>query len=107
MRILLVTRNNVSKIGDWGLARSLPESRDQKLITPVVTLWYRSPGLIAGSKYYGREVVIWSVGCIFCELITKAATFRADFEAQQLELIIQLCGRPTGELLDYYKALPD
>ena len=63
--------------------------------------------MIAGSKYYGREGVIWSVGCIFCELITKAATLRADFEAQQLELIIQLCGRPTGELLDYYKALPD
>lgn len=59
---LLITRNNVLKIGDWGLARSLPENREQKLTTPVVTLWYRSPELIAGSKYYGCEVDIWSVG---------------------------------------------
>ena len=44
---LLVTRNNVLKIADWGLARSY-YSADQKFTNPVVTQWYRSPELLLG-----------------------------------------------------------
>jgi serine/threonine protein kinase len=61
---LLVTKNNVLKIADWGLARSLPENNPEKakLTNPVVTLWYRSPEVIVGSKQYDTGVDIWSVG---------------------------------------------
>lgn len=58
---LLISRNNVLKIADLGLARHMPPS-GHKLTNPVVTLWYRSPEVILGSKYYGPEVDIWSVG---------------------------------------------
>jgi serine/threonine protein kinase len=58
---LLITKNNVLKIADWGLAR-IVYSPEQKLTNPVVTLWYRSPEVICGSRYYGNEVDIWSVG---------------------------------------------
>lgn len=58
---LLVTRSNVLKIADWGLAR-LVLSKEQRLTNPVVTLWYRSPEVICGSKSYGPEIDIWSVG---------------------------------------------
>jgi len=46
---LLVTRNNVLKIADWGLARSY-YSADQKFTNPVVTQWYRSPELLLGES---------------------------------------------------------
>ncbi len=59
---LLVTKGNVLKIADWGLARSTAIHPERKLTNPVVTLWYRSPELILGSKQYGSEVDIWSVG---------------------------------------------
>ncbi len=47
---LLITKGNVLKIADWGLARSMSIHPDRKLTNPVVTLWYRSPELILGSK---------------------------------------------------------
>lgn len=61
---LLVTKNNVLKIADWGLARTLPDdiAGTAKLTNPVVTLWYRSPEVIVGSKRYNKGVDIWSVG---------------------------------------------
>jgi serine/threonine protein kinase len=61
---LLVTKNNVLKVADWGLARTLPEdiAGTAKLTNPVVTLWYRSPEVIVGSRRYNKGVDIWSVG---------------------------------------------
>lgn len=62
---LLVTKNNILKIADWGLARTLPDETVggvAKLTNPVVTLWYRSPEVIVGSKRYDKGVDIWSVG---------------------------------------------
>ena len=35
----------------------------------VVTLWYRSPELLFGSQYYNTPVDIWSIGCIFAEMV--------------------------------------
>mmetsp|Transcript_4282 Transcript_4282/g.9450 ORF Transcript_4282/g.9450 Transcript_4282/m.9450 type:complete len:227 (+) Transcript_4282:173-853(+) len=61
---LLVTKHNVLKIADWGLARALPHdaAASAKLTNPVVTLWYRSPEVIVGSKKYDKGVDVWSVG---------------------------------------------
>jgi serine/threonine protein kinase len=59
---LLITRNHVLKIADLGLARYMPTSTQYKLTNPVVTLWYRAPEVILGSKLYGAEVDLWSVG---------------------------------------------
>ena len=37
----------------------------------VVTLWYRSPELLLGSQYYNTPVDIWSIGCIFAEMVRQ------------------------------------
>jgi serine/threonine protein kinase len=103
---LLITRNNVLKIADWGLARTIPNIA-HKLTVPVVTLWYRSPELILGTKHYGPEIDIWSVGCIFGEMNMRVAMFRGDRELSQLELIFSLLGCPQGSILDKYKEYPD
>jgi serine/threonine protein kinase len=58
---LLISKGNVLKIADLGLARHIPPA-GHKLTNPVVTLWYRSPEVILGSKFYGPEVDMWSVG---------------------------------------------
>lgn len=36
----------------------------------VVTRWYRSPEIILLERDYGPPIDIWSVGCIFAELLT-------------------------------------
>ena len=46
----------------------------------VVTLWYRAPELLLGSTEYSTPIDIWSIGCIFSEIVTKRALFTGDSE---------------------------
>lgn len=39
-------------------------------VSQVVTLWYRAPEILLGCKYYSTAVDIWSLGCIFAEMVT-------------------------------------
>jgi cyclin-dependent kinase 2 len=46
----------------------------------VVTLWYRAPELLLGSTEYSTPIDIWSIGCIFAEMVTKRPLFPGDSE---------------------------
>ena len=82
------------KLADFGLARYV--TYPAKLLTEeVVTLWYRAPELLKGSKDYGFSIDMWSVGCIFAELLLGDVLFRGETEMSQLDLIIQTMGTPT------------
>ncbi|PRQ37928.1 putative protein-serine/threonine kinase CMGC-CDK-Pl family [Rosa chinensis] len=59
-------------------------------LTQILTLWYRAPEVLLGSTHYSTTVDIWSVGCIFAELVTKQALFPGDSELQQLLHIFRL-----------------
>lgn len=37
----------------------------------MVTLWYRAPEILLGSKFYSTAVDIWSIGCIFAEMVGR------------------------------------
>lgn len=37
----------------------------------IVTLWYRAPEVLLGATHYATPVDMWSVGCIFAELVRK------------------------------------
>ena len=50
----------------------------------VVTLWYRAPEILLGSTEYSTPVDIWSVGCIFVEMVTKTPLFPGDSEIDQI-----------------------
>lgn len=43
------------------------------LVPQVVTLWYRAPEILLGCKYYSTAVDIWSLGCIFAEMVRRHA----------------------------------
>jgi serine/threonine protein kinase len=107
---ILITNTNVLKIADWGLARFYQKG-NSRMTNPVVTLWYRSPELLCGSREYGPEVDIWSVGCLFAEMYTRNPIFAvkdsADSLVQQLTQLYQQCGTPRGDLLEKYKNYPD
>ena len=40
------------------------------LTAHVVTRWYRAPEVILLADYYSSAIDIWSVGCIFAELLS-------------------------------------
>ncbi|KAF8764418.1 Cyclin-dependent kinase 11B like protein [Argiope bruennichi] len=90
---LLLSQNGVLKIADFGLAREYGDPL--KPYTPVVvTLWYRAPELLleSGEKLYSTPIDIWSVGCIFGELIMKRPLFPGESETDQLKKIIKKLG---------------
>lgn len=64
---LLINNEGVLKVADFGLANFI--SCKQPLTSRVVTLWYRPPELLLGSTDYGKSVDLWSVGCVFAELL--------------------------------------
>ncbi|CAK0742703.1 Cyclin-dependent kinase B1-1 [Coccomyxa viridis] len=82
------------KIADLGLGRAY--SVPIKSYThEIVTLWYRAPEVLLGATHYAPAVDIWSVGCIFAELVTKVPLFPGDCELRQLLHIFKLLGTPT------------
>lgn len=106
---LLVNNNGVIKLADFGLARAI--SLPVRVYTKeVVTLWYRAPELLLGASYYGPPVDVWSLGCIFYEMLTKKVLFSGDSEIDQLFKIFQILGTPSEKQwsdvynLPYYKS---
>lgn len=91
---LLINRKGDLKIADFGLARSFG-APVRSYSHEVVTLWYRSPDVLLGSRYYSTSVDLWSIGCIFAELILKRPLFPGSNIKDQLLKIQRVLGRPT------------
>lgn len=75
--ILLNNKGEV-KLADFGLARlhNPNPNQSKKYTNRVVTLWYRSPELLLGATNYGTSIDMWSVGCVFAELLSGTALFK-------------------------------
>ncbi|KAJ9521222.1 hypothetical protein QJQ45_022940 [Haematococcus lacustris] len=92
--LLISRRGNTLKLADFGLARAM--GVPVRYLSPeVVTIWYRAPELLMGSKVYTAAVDIWSVGCIFAELTSIKPLLPGLKEIDQLNRIFQLCGTPV------------
>ena len=51
----------------------------RELTGHVVTRWYRAPEIILLEKDYGPAIDVWSIGCIFAELLSMIKTNSATF----------------------------
>lgn len=102
---LLLDNYGNLKIADFGLARSFGEE-GRKYTNRVITLWYRPPELLLGSNEYGPSVDIWSVGCLFAELLTRKPLFPGKDETDQLDQIFQVMGSPTDDIWPGWRRHP-
>lgn len=103
---LLMNNRGQMKVADFGMARYYGDP-PPKLTQLVVTLWYRAPELLLGAEKYGAEIDLWSVGCIFGELLTKNPLLQGKNEVDQLSKIFELCGIPTEATWPGFKRLPN
>ncbi|CAO2646141.1 Cyclin-dependent kinase 3 [Lemmus lemmus] len=67
---LLINEFGAIKLADFGLARAFGVPM-RTYTHEVVTLWYRAPEILLGSKFYSTAVDLWSIGCIFAEMVGR------------------------------------
>lgn len=104
---LLLNNRGQLKIADFGMARYCGDPPPRRLTQLVVTLWYRSPELLLGAATYGPGVDMWSVGCIFGELLTREPLLQGRNEVDELTRIFELCGVPTDDTWPGFRRLPN
>ncbi|KAK8061041.1 hypothetical protein PG997_015262 [Apiospora hydei] len=104
---LLLNNRGQLKIADFGMARYVGDPAPPKLTQLVVTLWYRSPELLLGASTYDASVDMWSVGCIFGELLAREPLLQGRNEVDALSKIFELCGVPTEETWPGFRRLPN
>ncbi|KAF7366684.1 Pkinase-domain-containing protein [Mycena sanguinolenta] len=95
---LLINRKMELKLGDFGLARAFGVPVNT-FSNEVVTLWYRAPDVLLGSRTYSTSIDVWSCGCIFAEMISGMPLFRGKDNNDQLLHIIKILGTPSHQQL--------
>lgn len=95
---LLVNGNCDLKICDFGLARvANMEDPDLDLTEYVATRWYRAPEVMLSWKEYSQQIDVWSIGCIFAELLGRKPIFPGRDYLDQIHKIIDVLGTPSPE----------
>ncbi|GJN88090.1 hypothetical protein Rhopal_001046-T1 [Rhodotorula paludigena] len=95
---LLINKKGELKLADFGLARAfgIPVNT---FSNEVVTLWYRAPDVLLGSRTYSTSIDVWSAGCIMAEMISGVPLFRGRDNNDQLNQIIRILGTPDEATL--------
>jgi len=103
---LLINNRGELKLADFGLARAfgIPV---RSYTHEVVTLWYRAPDVLMGSRKYSTPVDIWSVGCIFAEMVNGRPLLPGNTDADQLQRIFKVLGTPSESSWPTITELPD
>ncbi|KAF5478499.1 hypothetical protein F2P56_005053 [Juglans regia] len=99
---ILANANCKLKVCDFGLARVAFSDMPTAIFWTdyVATRWYRAPEL-CGSFFakYTPAIDIWSIGCIFAEVLTGKPLFPGKSIIHQLDLITDLLGTPSPETI--------
>lgn len=103
---LLISKDGLIKVADFGLGRSfgIPV---RNYTHEIVTLWYRAPEILLGSQRYSCPVDVWSLGCIFSEMVTRKPLFQGDSEIDQLFRMFRILKTPGEEVWPGVTSLPD
>ncbi|TFK51747.1 Pkinase-domain-containing protein [Heliocybe sulcata] len=99
---LLVNADCELKICDFGLARGFehsPDGNQTQLTEYVATRWYRAPELMLAFRQYNTGIDVWSIGCIFAELLMAKPLFKGKDYVDQLNKILDVLGTPDDEVI--------
>jgi len=104
--LLIDQKKGALKLADFGLARAFGIPI-RTYTHEVVTLWYRAPEILLGSRHYSTPVDVWSIGCIFSEMANQRPLFPGDSEIDHLLKIFQKLGTPDESVWKGIEGLPD
>ncbi|KAF5946098.1 hypothetical protein HYC85_016326 [Camellia sinensis] len=104
--LLVDHEGSVVKIADSGLARKFGSPLGE-YCPEVVNLYYMPPEILLGSHLYSTHVDVWSLGCIFAEVINHQRLFKKFFEKDRLHKIFSIMGTPDATTWPGVTSLPD
>lgn len=119
--LLLSKTQHCAKITDFGMATAIEkesedgdtdaddgsaEKKKPKRSVQVVTRAYRAPEIFFGEERYGFEVDMWSVGCIFAEMLLRRPLADGSSDIDQLSKIFAALGSPIENGWDEASQLP-
>ncbi|RKP37185.1 MAP kinase [Dimargaris cristalligena] len=99
---LLVNADCELRICDFGLARGYADTVEGNagfMTEYVATRWYRAPEIMLSFQSYTKAIDIWSVGCIFAEMLGGRPLFKGRDYVDQLNQILSILGTPDDETL--------
>jgi glycogen synthase kinase 3 beta len=96
--LLVDSSKGILKICDFGSAKQL--SPTEPNVAYICSRYYRAPELIFGNQHYTPAIDIWSIGCIFGEMLLGEPIFKGENSMNQLIEIIKVLGTPTKEQLE-------
>jgi cell division cycle 2-like protein len=102
---LLYSNSGDLVVCDFGMARKYG-SPLQQYTFEVITLWYRPLELLLGSRTYSTAVDMWSVGCIFAEILARKPLFPGEGEVDQITKICRVLGAPNENNMPGVSSLP-
>ena len=109
---LLYTTDGQLKVADFGLSRRLPPLADcdgngnYNMTQNVVSLWYRPPELLLGSKRYAQKIDVWGCGCVWAELLLGSPLWACKGEKEQINAIFTDLGPPTSSTWPGFVDMP-
>lgn len=83
------------KLCDFGSAKRLVKGEPN--VAYICSRYYRAPELIFGATEYTTQIDVWSLGCVFAELLLGRPLFPGESGVDQLVEIIKILGTPTRE----------
>jgi len=93
--LLVDPDGHVLKLCDFGSAKMLVPGEPN--VSYICSRYYRAPELIFGSTSYKTSIDVWSVGCVFAELLLGEPIFPSESGVDQLVEIIKVLGTPRRE----------
>jgi mitogen-activated protein kinase 15 len=92
---ILIDKESNIKLADFGLTRQfnkILEDEPDEMTNYVASRWYRAPEILLGSSLYTEKADMWSVGCVFAELLLGRVLFDGSSTLDQLKKIFTYLG---------------
>ena len=67
----------------------------------VATRWYRAPEVMLSFNEYTQAIDVWSVGCIFAEMLGRRCLFPGKNYIEQMGLVLNVLGTPGDEFMGH------
>jgi cell division cycle 2-like protein len=104
---LLITNRGMIKVADFGLAAEFGTGYRSRFTPTVVTVRYRAPEVFVSCGNYTNAIDMWSVGCIFAELLNHQVFFQGTRDLEVLHEIFQKVDVPNENTWPDFRKLPD